>query len=117
MFVAKLGKTQTVPGDARPQISWECVVNAASYVGGGVAPGEIVTIFGRAMAQAEITPLRVENGRLCDHASRNPRPVQRHPSPLIYVSATQSSAIVPYEIAGKSTVTVEVEYPVYGRTH
>ncbi|MGH7486578.1 MAG: hypothetical protein ACREMY_13410, partial [bacterium] len=40
--------------DARPRISWECVVNAASYAGGGVAPGEIVTLFGQAMGPAEL---------------------------------------------------------------
>jgi uncharacterized protein (TIGR03437 family) len=110
VFVAKLGKTQTVPSDSRPQISWECVVNAASYAGGGVAPGEIVTIFGRAMGPPELTPLRAEGGRLATMLAEARVLFNGIPAPLIYVSATQSSAIVPYEIAGKSPVAVEIEY-------
>jgi len=110
VFVAKLGKTQTMPLDLRPRIAWECVVNAASYAGGGVAPGEIVTIFGQAMGPADLTSLRVEEGRLATTLADVRILFNGIPAPLIYVSATQSSAIVPYATAGKSTVSVEIEY-------
>ncbi len=41
-FSAMIDALQTTP----PTLSAKAIVNAASYAGGGVAPGEIVTIFG-----------------------------------------------------------------------
>jgi uncharacterized protein (TIGR03437 family) len=38
---------------SEPQIRNECVVNAASEVGGAVSPGEIVTIFGSGMGPVD----------------------------------------------------------------
>ena len=111
VFLTKLGKTPTVPSASRPQISWECVVNAADYAGGGVAPGEIVTIFGRLLGPPELTPLRLaEDGRLATVLADTRIFFNGVAAPLLYVSATQSSAIVPYAVAEKATVVVDVEY-------
>jgi uncharacterized protein (TIGR03437 family) len=110
-FVVKLGKTQTVSTELGPQISWECVVNAADYAGGGGAPGEIMTIFGRAMGPPELTRLRLaEDGRLSTTLTDTRILFNGVAAPLIYVSATQSSAIVPYSVAQSSSVAVEIEY-------
>jgi uncharacterized protein (TIGR03437 family) len=111
LFVAKLDKTQVIANQPRPQISWECVVNAASYSGGGVAPGEIVSIFGRAIGPAELTPLQLAaDGHVATTLAGTRVLFNGVPAPLLYVSATQSSAIVPYEVADKPTVVVETEY-------
>jgi uncharacterized protein (TIGR03437 family) len=111
VFVVKVPKTQPVPDDSRPRISWECVVNAASYAGGAVAPGEIVTIFGRGMGPSELMPLRIgEDGRLATSLSGTRILFNGTPAPLVYVSATQSSAIVPYALAGSATAQIEVEH-------
>jgi uncharacterized protein (TIGR03437 family) len=111
VFLAKLEKAPTVAATGRPQIWQECVVNAASYAGGGVAPGEIVTIFGQAMGPAELTALRLaDDGRLATTLADARILFNGIPAPLVYVSATQSSAIVPYAVAEKSTATVEIEY-------
>ena len=111
LFVAKLGKDQVAANGQGPQISWECVVNVASYAGGGVAPGEIVTIFGRGMGPPELTPLRLaEDGRLATALADTSVLFNGIAAPLLYVSATQSSAVVPYSVAGKPTVAVNVEY-------
>jgi uncharacterized protein (TIGR03437 family) len=110
VFLTKLEKTQEVTATARPQIWQGCVVNAASYVGGGVAPGEIVTIFGHAIGPAELTRLRLgDDGRLATTLAETRILFDDIAAPLVYVSATQSSAIVPYAVAEKSTVTVEIE--------
>lgn len=111
IFVTKLGKTPAdVDYHTRPQIWQECVVNAASYVGGGVAPGEIVTIFGQSMGPAQLTPRRLgDNGRLATTLADTRILFDGIAAPLLYVSATQSSAIVPYAVAEKSTVIVEIE--------
>ena len=76
-----------------------------------MAPGEIVTVFGQAMGPVELTPLRLGNdGRLATTLSDTRVLFNGSAAPLIYVSATQSSAIVPYAVAEKSTVAVEIEY-------
>ena len=87
------------------------LVNAASYAGGGVAPGEIVSIFGRAIGPAELTPLQLAaDGRLATTLAGTRILFNGTAAPLLYVSATQSSAIVPYGVADKPAVVVETEY-------
>lgn len=85
--------------------SREGVLNAASFLGGAVAPGEIVTVFGSGLGPAklalyELTP----DGQ---HLANSVRSVQVTfdgiPAPLIYVSGGQVSAIVPYGVAGPVT--------------
>jgi uncharacterized protein (TIGR03437 family) len=79
---------------------------------GPVAPGELITIFGEELgplvpAVFELTPVglfstRIGGARvLFDGVA----------SPLIYVSETQINAVVPYEVAGRGFVDVQVEYP------
>jgi uncharacterized protein (TIGR03437 family) len=111
VFVAKLAKTPAQSGTTGPQIAHECVVNAASYAGGGVAPGEIVTIFGQGMGPPTGAGLRIgADGALTTTLSDTRVLFDDIPAPLIYVSATQSSAIVPRGVADKSTVGVAIEY-------
>jgi uncharacterized protein (TIGR03437 family) len=111
LFVTKLSKTPAAASGSRPQISWECVVNAASYAGGGVAPGEIVTIVGQALGPAQLTPLKLaDDGRLATMLAGASIFFNGIAAPLVYVSATQSSAIVPVAVAGKPTVDVQIEY-------
>ncbi len=110
-FLAKFEKTAAVVTDSRPRILPDCVVNAASYVGGGVAPGEIVTIFGAAMGPSETVPLSLTADRRLDTTLAGARILfNGAPAPLLYVSDTQSSAIVPYAVAGQPSVDVQVEY-------
>ena len=110
-FVAKLGKTQAVPAGTQPEVWWECVLNAASYAGGGVAPGEIVTIFGRNMGPTDTASFRLaDDGRIATSLADARVLFNGVAAPLLFVSAAQSGAIVPSSAAPGSTVTVEVEY-------
>jgi len=110
-FLAELEKTAAVVSDLKPRILPDCVVNAASFVGGGVAPGEIVTIFGAAMGPSGTVPLSLAaDGRLDTVLAGARILFNGAPAPLLYVSDTQSSAIVPYALAGQSSVDVQVEY-------
>jgi uncharacterized protein (TIGR03437 family) len=109
-FLAKFEKTAAVvaPG---PRIFPDCVVNAASYVGGGVAPGEIVTIFGSVIGPADLAPFRVgENRRLATTLAETRILFNGTAAALLYVSDKQSSAIVPYDVAARSSVDIQVEY-------
>jgi uncharacterized protein (TIGR03437 family) len=87
------------------------VVNAASYIGGGVAPGEIVTIFGSAMGPPEIVPLNVTAGRTLATSLAGARVLfDGVAAPLVSVSDKESSAIVPYGVAARTSVDIQIEY-------
>jgi uncharacterized protein (TIGR03437 family) len=71
-------------GVPTPLFTSSSIVNAASFVGGAIAPGEIVTIFGT---------------NLTDKVT-----FDNIPATLVYASATQVSITVPYSITGPSTM-------------
>lgn len=111
VFLTRIEKSPAPVTGSQPRILWECVLNAADYLGGGVAPGEIVTILGSAMGPSQLTRLQVaSDGSLATKLAGARILFNGQPAPLIYVSEKQSSAIVPYSVAGKSTVDVQVEY-------
>ncbi len=110
-FLARFEKTAAAGTGSSPRIFPDCVVNAASYVGGGVAPGEIVTIFGSAMGPPELVRLRLTEDRTLATTLGGTRILfNGAAAPLLYVSDKQSSAIVPYAVAGRTSVDVQVEY-------
>jgi uncharacterized protein (TIGR03437 family) len=111
VFLAKFEKTAAPAAGSAPRILPGCVVNAASYVGGGVAPGEIVTLFGSAMGPQELVPLQLtEDYRLVTTLAETRVLFDGVPVPLINVSDKQVTAIVPYALAGRASVDVQVEY-------
>lgn len=85
------------------------VVNAASYLQGGVAPGEIVTIFGSALGPTTAVSATINSKGLIETTLANVTVTfNSYPAPILYASATQINAIVPYELAGTSNVSIEV---------
>jgi uncharacterized protein (TIGR03437 family) len=110
-LLAKLEKTQPAISESVPRIFPGCVVNAASYLGGRVSPGEIVTILGRGIGPPEATPLRLtEERRLATTLAGTRILFNSVAAPLISVSAERISAIIPYAVAERPTVDVQVEY-------
>jgi len=110
-FLAKFEKTAATLTGPSPRIFSDCVVNAASYLGGGVAPAEMVTIFGAAIGPPELVKLRLtEDRRVATNLADTRILFNGVPAPLLSVSDKQSSAIVPYSVAGQSAVDVQVEY-------
>jgi uncharacterized protein (TIGR03437 family) len=84
------------------------VANAASNVSGPVAPGEIVVLTGSRLGPPQLTSASVGGDGLYDTqlASVSVR-FSGIPARMIYASATQVAAIVPYEIGAPSVeVTV-----------
>jgi uncharacterized protein (TIGR03437 family) len=111
VFLTAIEKSSPAATGSQPIILNECVLNAANYLGGGVAPGEIVTILGSALGPADLVKLQpTAIGQIPTNLSGTRILFDGEAAPLIYVSDQQSSAIVPYDIAGKSTVSVQVEY-------
>jgi uncharacterized protein (TIGR03437 family) len=107
-FVAKFDLS------ANNAMSLGAVVNAASYVPGlqgVVSPGQIVVLFGNGIGPAALATLRLDSNGRVDTSLAGVRVLfDGMPAPLVYVSARQASAVVPYAVADKLRTTVQVEY-------
>jgi uncharacterized protein (TIGR03437 family) len=87
------------------------ISNAASYQRGAVSPGEIVAMFGEFMGPNELTTLKLdETGGVAKSLGDVRVTFSGIPAPLVYVSARQIAAVVPYSLAGKTTTSAQVEY-------
>ena len=102
--------TAPQPGPA-PSITAAGVTNAASFIGGPVAPGEIVTLFGAGIGPAALTGLNLSTSGFVDSFAGDTLVLfDGAPAPLIYASAGQTSVIVPYSVAGKATTQLQVQF-------
>jgi uncharacterized protein (TIGR03437 family) len=87
------------------------VVNGASFLPGPVSGGEIVTIFGSGMGPAVLTGARLNAAGLLDTSIAGTVVLfDGAPAPMIYSSARQVAAVVPYAVAGKTTTLMQVVY-------
>jgi uncharacterized protein (TIGR03437 family) len=94
-----------------PLLSAAGVVNAASFRGGSVAPGEILTIFGLGLGPATLSGLRLESNSVLATLLADTRVLfDSIPAPLLYVHSGQISAVVPYAVAGSVQTRLQVEY-------
>jgi uncharacterized protein (TIGR03437 family) len=93
-----------------PQPVVSAVANAASYSAGGVSPGEIVTVFGQSLGPASLAGLQINSGTLTDSIGGVQVFFNGYAAPMIYALAKQLSAVVPYEVAGQTSVNVVVVY-------
>jgi len=94
-----------------PQPAISAVTSAASYDASGVSPGEIVAIFGQGLGPATLTGLQVNsNGTLSSSIGGVQVFFNGYAAPMIYALSTQVSAIVPYEVAGQTSVNAVVVY-------
>lgn len=95
-----------------PRLTAAGIVHSASYQPGGVAPGEIVTIYGEDLGPAALTTATLEaDGLTVTKSLAGTRILfDGVAAPIVYTSRGQVSAIVPYSVAGKSSVPVIAEY-------
>jgi uncharacterized protein (TIGR03437 family) len=101
-WIAKIGGPRISPGG---------IVNAASYAGGGVAPGEIVSIFGSGLGPATLTGLTLSSsGLVATSLAGTTVLFDGIPAPLIFAEAGQLNAVVPFGVAGRATTEVQVQY-------
>jgi uncharacterized protein (TIGR03437 family) len=97
--------------NAAPNITAAGVVNGASFASGPVSPGEIVSLFGSAIGPPAPVSLALTNPHLVANSLAG---VQAFfdgvRAPLLYASAQQVNAVVPYSVAGQPTTVLQVEY-------
>ncbi len=94
----------------KPFIFPEGIVGGADFTGGGIAPGEIVSIFGAHMGptEGETTDFEEDTGRLPTTFLGTTVFFDDIPAPLFFVRANQINAQVPFEVAGGASVDVRV---------
>ena len=87
-------------------VSISSLMNSASFTGGAIAPGELVTIQGEMLGPSAglgffTNPIATSLGgtKVTFGASQ---------APLLYASATQINAIVPWDVGGQSAVTMVI---------
>ena len=96
---------------ATPGMSAAGVVNAASYAGGGVSPGESVALFVTNAGPATLASGQFDStGKLATETGGVRVLFNGYPSPMVYAVAGQLAAVVPYETAGQASTLVQVEY-------
>ena len=114
-------ENQTSPAVSAPLPTISAVVNAASGASAAVSPGELISLFAPASGANPIGPATA----VALDATTCPSPCTSVPknmggvtvtflpsgltAPLLYVSATQINAIVPYGV-GAGGLSVEVKY-------
>jgi uncharacterized protein (TIGR03437 family) len=112
LFVLALAFTSTNVGrsqTAKPTVT--AVTNVASYANGSISPGEMVVIFGSGMGPSSVFLSQLDQqGRIANALSQVQVLFDGTPAPLIYVSAKQISAMVPYGLAGKTSTQIQVVY-------
>ena len=85
------------------------VVNASSYAEGGIAPGEVVALFGSNIGPNVLTGLTLDaDGFVSSTLARTQVTFNGVAAPLLYVSATQVAAVRTYDLDGSSTAAVQV---------
>jgi len=103
------------PPPPLPSITPEGFTNAASFraslAEGGIAPGEIITIFGRNLGPASPVTLQLDGRGFVSTRLGGTRVLfDGTPGAMIMSSANQVSVVVPYGLEGLSAANVQVEY-------
>ena len=101
--------TFTVGTQVSPVLSQ--VINAASGATGPIAPGEIISLFGTNLGP--ITPALLTlnaQGNVGTTLGNVQVLFDGIAAPLTYVSGTQINAVVPYEVFGRATTSIVVNF-------
>lgn len=87
------------------------MVSAATFSGGAVSPGLLVTVFGSRIGPPTLTTAQLTaQNTLATTLAETRVLFDGVAAPLVYVSAGQVSAVVPYDVAGKTTTAMQIEY-------
>lgn len=96
------------PAGPKPKIA--DVTSAASYAH-IYAPGQMVVVWGTGLGPTEKGSLQLDNNGLVSTSVNGVRVLfDGIPAPIVYVTATQCSAVIPYFGAINPTTHVQVEY-------
>jgi len=86
-----------------------CVADAANFVGAAIAPGEILSIFGKQIGPA--TPVSAQfdvNGNVTSSLGGISVRIGGLPAPLLFAAPDQINLIAPFGISDKSKARIEI---------
>jgi uncharacterized protein (TIGR03437 family) len=110
VFLARI-EFASQPSTVNPTLSSNAIQNAASFRGGAVAPGEIVTLYPAIDGPASLVPAALTADRRIATLIGGTRVLfDDVPAPMVYAIKGQMSAVVPYGVQGKNSTRVVVEY-------
>jgi len=97
---------------AAPSVVVTGVANSANWAGGAIAPGELLTIGGSMLGPSTGVSGGVDpsTGKMVTQLAGTSVTFNGVAAPLLYVSATQVNAVVPYEVAGCMQATLQVQF-------
>jgi hypothetical protein len=104
IFVAKFLQT------SGPKFTAQGIVNAASFQGGPIALGELITIYGSGIGPGTLAGYHLTGNRFDSMVAQTRVLFDGIAAPIIYAYSGQTAVVVPYEIAGKAANQVVVEY-------
>jgi uncharacterized protein (TIGR03437 family) len=85
------------------------VANAASYSGGAVSAGELLTLFGNHFGDTSVTtPAFNADGSIASALKGTQVFFDGVAAPLLYTTNGQLGAIVPFQVTGQATTAVQV---------
>ena len=94
-----------------PLFTRQGVVNAASFDGGPVAPGEIITIFGTNLGPPTLAGLQLTaDGRVDTSIAGTRVWFDGKAAPMIFAVESQLGVVTPYTVAGSLVTSLRVEY-------
>jgi uncharacterized protein (TIGR03437 family) len=101
--------TLNVVATPKPVIT--SIQNGASYSFGAVSPGENIMMKGSGLGPATLTMGQLgQNGLVATTIANTQVMFDNVAAPIIYVSATQTSVMVPYEVFGRPQTSVTIAY-------
>lgn len=116
-FTLRIETSGTV-NRARPLVTRAGVVNSASSISNhgrpgttltGIAPGELLAIYGANMGPAQLTYTTVAGDRIATSIAGTRVLIGGLPAPLLYVRQDQVGAVVPFSVGQLREATVVVE--------
>jgi uncharacterized protein (TIGR03437 family) len=97
------------PPSIAPAMSQGGIVNAASLVGGAIAPGELISIFGSDLGPAVPQTFAVQSNFVPKVLGNVRVYFGSYSAPVNAIASTQINVYVPYGIAGQKSVDIVVD--------
>lgn len=84
--------------------------NAATFTAGSLSPGMIISLVGTNLGPTTAVNGQIVGGRFTTSLVGVRVLFDGVPAPILYASATQINAVVPYSMAGRASARMTVEY-------
>ena len=111
IFIIPVAGAQPPDVTDRPELLASNVVNAANYAAGIVTPGEVAILYARNAGPVHLAESHLDStGKLATEVGDTRVFFDDIPAPVFYSVRGQIGVVVPYEISGRRTTSILIEY-------